>query len=428
MTSQDADVVVVGAGPAGAAAAHHLATAGADVLLLERSAFPRDKVCGDGLTPRAVSELTAMGVPTDPADGWQRTLGLRLVGGGRSYEFPWPQLSNFPDHGLVRSRHDLDEVLARHAERSGARLATCTAVTAPVREGDHGRVVGVVGHPVDGAGRRTGPDVTHRAPVVMAADGVSARLATAIGVARRTDRPLGVAARAYFTTPRHDDPWMESWLELWSGQPRRSALLPGYGWIFGLGDGTANVGLGVVGGRGAVPAVDLRALLRSWLATTPPHWQLDEDHQVGEVRSAALPMGFNRTPHLAAGMLLLGDAGGMVNPFNGEGIEYAMHSGRLAAEVAATALHARDGAARERALAAYPAGLRAELGGYFTLGRTFARLIEHPAVMAAAVRHGLPRPLVMHLVVKLLANLAEPRGGDVADRVVATLSRMAPAR
>ena len=105
------DVVVVGAGPAGSAAAHHLAAAGADVLLLERSAFPRDKVCGDGLTPRAVRELVAMGVPTDPADGWQRTLGLRLVGGGRSYEFPWPQLSGFPDHGLVRSRHDLDELL-----------------------------------------------------------------------------------------------------------------------------------------------------------------------------------------------------------------------------------------------------------------------------------------------------------------------------
>ncbi len=427
-TTRTADVVVVGAGPAGSAAAHHLAAAGADVALLERSAFPRDKVCGDGLTPRAVRELVAMGVGTRPEDGWHRTRGLRLVGGGRSYEFPWPQLSSFPDHGLVRTRHDLDEVLARHAARSGARLHERTAVTAPLREGQNGRVVGVVAHPVDDAGRRTGPDEHHRAPVVLAADGVSARLATSLGVARRTDRPLGVAARAYFTTPRHDDPWMESWLELWSGEPRRSPLLPGYGWIFGLGDGTANVGLGVVGGRAtSVPRVDLRALLRTWLATVPREWHLDEEHQVGEVRSAALPMGFNRTPHLASGMLLLGDAGGMVNPFNGEGIEYAMHSGRLAAEVTAAALAATDGAARERALGAYPAALRSELGGYFTLGRAFARLIEHPAVMGAAVRHGLPRPLVMRLVVKLLANLAEPRGGDAADRVVATLTRLAPA-
>ncbi len=428
MSSQDADVIVVGAGPAGATAAHHLAAAGADVLLLERSAFPRDKVCGDGLTPRAVRELVAMGVPTAPEAGWQRTRGLRLVAGGRAHEFPWPQLSSFPAHGLVRSRHDFDELLARHAAKGGARLVERTAVTAPVRDGANGPVVGVTARPVDDAGRRTGADTTHRAPLVLAADGVSARLATALGVARRTDRPLGVAARAYYTTPRHADPWMESWLELWSGEPRRSELLPGYGWIFGLGDGTANVGLGVVGGRGAVPGVDLRALLRAWLATVPPEWTLDEAHQVGEVRSAALPMGFNRTPHLAAGALLLGDAGGMVNPFNGEGIEYAMHSGRLAAEVAVQALAAPDAAGRARALTAYPSALRAEFGGYFALGRTFARLIEHPAVMAAAVRHGLPRRALMHLVVKLLANLAEPRGGDAADRVVTLLTRLAPSR
>ena len=428
MSSRDADVIVVGAGPAGATAAHHLAAAGADVLLLERSSFPRDKVCGDGLTPRAVRELVAMGVPTAPEDGWQRTKGLRLVGGGRAHEFPWPQLSSFPEHGLVRSRHDFDELLARHAAGSGARLVERTAVTAAVRDGENGPVVGGTARPVDDAGRRTGPDTTHRAPLVLAADGVSARLATALGVHRRTDRPLGVAARAYFTTPRHDDPWMESWLELWSGEPRRSTLLPGYGWIFGLGDGTANVGLGVVGGRGTPPGVDLRALLRAWLATVPAEWTLDEAHQVGEVRSAALPMGFNRTPHLAAGALLLGDAGGMVNPFNGEGIEYAMHSGRLAAEVALQALAAPGPAGRARALAAYPSALRGDFGGYFALGRTFARLIGHPAVMAAAVRLGLPRPAVMHLVVKLLANLAEPRGGDAADRVVTALTRLAPSR
>ncbi len=424
------DVVVVGAGPAGSAAARHLAAAGADVTLLEKASFPRDKICGDGLTPRAVRELGYLGVPTAESDGWHRTKGLRLVGGGRSHELPWPDLPSFPDHGLVRTRGDLDETLARHASAAGADLLERTMVTAPLRAGENGPVTGVSAHPVDERGRRAGDDVHHRAPVVLAADGVSARLATALGVQRRTDRPLGIAARAYFTTPRSHEPWMESWLELWSGEPRRSDLLPGYGWIFGLGDGTANVGLGVVRGRdsSARPPVDLRAVLRTWLAATPAGWTLDEDHQVGPVKSAALPMGFNRTPHLAHGMLLLGDAGGMVNPFNGEGIEYAMHSGRLAAEAVEAALAAADAPGRDRALAAYPAALRTELGGYFTLGRAFARLIEHPVVMASAVRLGLPRRSVMHLVVKLLANLAEPRGGDAADRIVTTLSTLAPSR
>ncbi|SDQ15183.1 geranylgeranyl reductase family protein [Quadrisphaera sp. DSM 44207] len=421
------DAIVVGAGPAGSSAARHLARAGLDVLLLEKGGFPRDKVCGDGLTPRAVRELAALGVPTD-GEGWQRTRGLRLVGGGRAHEIPWPELSSFPSYGLVRSRSDFDALLARHAVAGGARLLERTAASAPVLDDATGRVVGVRARAVDDAGRRAGPDVVHRAPVVLAADGVSARLATALGIARRTDRPLGTGVRAYFATPRSGDPWMESWLELWDGEPRRSRLLPGYGWIFGLGNGTANAGLGVVDtSRGPGPG-GLRALLRAWLATLPPQWQLDEAHQVGEVRSAALPMGFNRTPHASRGMLLLGDAGGMVNPFNGEGIEYAMHSGRLAAEVTAAALRAPGADARERALQAYPQALRAELGGYFTLGRAFARLISQPPVMAAAVRYGLPRPVVMRVVVKLLANLAEPVGGDAADRLVTALSRLAPAR
>lgn len=423
---RSADVLVVGAGPAGATAARHLAATGLDVLVLEKTSFPREKVCGDGLTPRAVRELLALGLDLSPENGWVRNRGLRIVGGGMRVELPWPELASYPSYGLVRPRLDMDQLLAEHARAAGARITERTTVTGALVDDRSGRVVGVRAHPVDERGRRAGEDVEHRAPVVLAADGVSARLALSVGLARREDRPMGVAVRTYYRSPRHDDDWMESWLELWDGEPGRSRLLPGYGWVFGVGDGTSNVGLGVLSSSSAYGKVDYRDLLRRWTATVPAEWQFDEAHREGPVLGAALPMGFNRTPQHHRGMLLLGDSGGMVNPFNGEGIAYAMESARLAAEVVVQAL-GRPDVDRLRALDAYPAAVRAAWGGYFTLGAVFVKMIGHPAVMEMATRHGLPRPVVMRLVVRLLANLTDARGGDALDRVVGGLQRLAPA-
>jgi len=414
---QDADVIVVGAGPGGSATAHALAQSGLDVLLLEKTAFPREKVCGDGLTPRAVKSLVDMGIDTSPANGFIHNRGLRILGGGVTLELPWPELATYPSYGLVRTRLDFDDLLAQHAQKEGARLQVLTNVTGPVVEG--GRVVGVTA--------KVGPDkvpATFRAPVTIACDGVSARLAIAQGISKRDDRPMGVAVRRYYESPRHDDDMLESWLEL---RTPSGDLLPGYGWVFGVGDGTSNVGLGILNTTKAWQDTNYKDLMARWTASMPKEWQYDEEHAVGPLRGAALPMGFNRQPHYRDGMLLVGDAAGAVNPFNGEGIAYALESGRLAAEAVGQALARPEGPQRERALEGYPQAMKSAYGGYFTLGRVFVSLIGNPQVMKVATRYGLPRPLLMKFTLKLLANLTDPRGGDALDRVVNGLVKLAPA-
>ena len=413
----EADVIVVGAGPSGSATAYYLAQAGLDVLLLEKSRFPREKVCGDGLTPRAVKALVAMGVPISEDDGWLRNKGLRVIGAGLRLELPWPELTSYPGYGLVRTRMDFDQRLAHRARTVGARLIEGITVTGPVRDDRTGRIVGVTARP-DG-----GEQQVYRARLVIAADGNSSRLSVAMGLRKRDDRPIGVAVRAYYTSPRHDDDYLESWLDLWDA----GRLLPGYGWIFGMGDGTSNIGLGLLNTSAAFGNTDYHALLRRWLAGMPPEWGFTEENRVGPVRGAALPMAFNRTPHYTNGLLLVGDAAGMVNPFNGEGIAYAMESGEIAARTVAQALAWPDAAGTERVLHGYPRVLADAYGGYYALGRTFVKAIGRPELMRFATRHAMSRPALMRFALKLLGNLTDPRG-DASDRLINALTRLAPAR
>jgi len=414
-----ADVIVVGAGPGGSTTAYHLARHGLDVLLLEKAEFPREKVCGDGLTPRAVKQLVTMGVDVT-GDGWLRNRGLRVIGAGVRLELDWPDLASYPDYGLTRTRLDFDDILARRAVAAGAKLRTNTTVTGPVVDERTGRVVGV-------RATSAGQSQEYKARLVVAADGVSGRFPLSMGVNKRSDRPIGVAVRRYYRSPRHDDEFLESWLELRS-KASGDRLLPGYGWIFGMGDGRVNVGLGVLNSSVDFGKSNYREMLVDWLGSTPADWGMnDEANADGPILGAALPMGFNRVPHYTRGVMLVGDSGGMVNPFNGEGIAYAMESAALAAEVAVQALAEPDAVRRERALHFYPAELRARYGGYFRLGNWFVKIIGHPEIIRFATRHGMPHPTLMRFVLKLLANLTDQRGGDVMDRVINAMTRVVPA-
>ncbi|MQA61462.1 MAG: geranylgeranyl reductase family protein [Actinophytocola sp.] len=419
---EDAEVIVVGAGPAGATVATYLARAGLDVLLLEKTTFPREKVCGDGLTPRGVKQLIDLGIDTRQEAGWVHSTGLRILAGDIKLELPWPDLTSYPPYGVSRTRHDFDQLIAQTAQKAGARLLERTTVTEAITDERTGRVVGVKA--------KVGPEktpVSYRAPLVLACDGVNAKLARSVGIERHEKRPMGVAVRRYYRSPRHDDPLIEGHLELWDrSDPANPKLLPGYGWAFPLGDGTVNVGLGMLSTSTAFRNTDYRALLRTWLDSTPEEWGYREENAVGKIGGAGLPMGFNRTPHYRDGLLLLGDAGGMVSPFNGEGISAAMESAQLAAEFVVQALARPAGPSRERALHGYPLALKDMMGGYYRLGNVFAKAIGNPKVMRAATRYGLRIEKLLPLIYKGLSGCYDAKGGDGVDRLIAVASRLTP--
>jgi geranylgeranyl reductase family protein len=416
---EDAQVIVVGAGPAGSATALHLARAGVDVLLLEKGGFPREKVCGDGLTPRGVHQLVRMGVDID-APGWHRTRGMRWVRGGREVLIDWPALGRYPDFGLTRSRYDFDEILARHAVKAGARLRTGVRATAPLLD-RAGRITGV--HAAAGPEARP---ALYRAPVVVAAEGASARTALAMGLERDTRAPMATAVRRYYRSPRADDPYLELWADLRCSRTGRH--LPGYGWIFPLGDGRVNVGLGGMPHR-KHGAVDLRASMDLWLERLPADWGVSEESAQSPLRGAALPMGFNRRPQYGRGLLLVGDSAGMISPWSGEGIAQALEAGEVAAETVAQALTRPEGARREHALHRYPAELQRVWGRYYRLGNLAARQV-FGRIGYGPLLHDrvMDSPVLLATMARLLTQLTDTPAQDRIDTVLNTLIRLTPAR
>lgn len=416
----EADVLVVGAGPGGSAAAYHLARHGVDTLVVDRAGFPREKVCGDGLTPRGVRAMLGMGVdPDDP--GFVRVKGLRVYGRNALLELPWPDLQDFPDYGLVRTRMDLDHLLVKQAAKAGATVWERAEAVTPLT--DRGWVAGARVRPLEDGSKRGGGEagetVEVRARFVLAADGASSRFGGQAGVRRDPARPLGIAARRYYRTSRPLQPWFEAWLDLWDGD----SMLPGYGWVFPVTGDVVNVGAGLLNTFHGFKDMSARRVFDLFVRSLQPGWEIDDDHADGPVLSGPLPMGMNRRPLAVPGMLLVGDAGGIVNPFNGEGIAYAMESGEMAAELVHEALvKGRPGLAHT-----YPTALRERYGRYFSIGRAFVRAIGNPAVMRTATRYGLPREWVMRFAMRIMANLTDGRKGDVQDKIMYALERLAPA-
>jgi geranylgeranyl reductase family protein len=413
----ECDVLVVGAGPSGSACAYWLAKAGYDVLLVERKSFPREKTCGDGLTPRSVRQLEDMGLAHE-LSACHRYDGLRSHGFGRSLELPWPSVPGLPSYGYVVTRKDLDAMVSEHAAKAGATVWQHTEATEAVREGDALRGAQLVAKGEDGCTARV------RARYVVVADGANSRFGWSLGNQRNRAYPQGMALRGYWSSPRHDEPWIDSWLDL---KDQAGNAMPGYGWIFPLGDGRVNVGVGLLTTSAKWKGANTTQMLEAFTNFVPKSWGLSPETCLGPATGGRLPMGLSVGPRSGPSHLVVGDASGMINPFNGEGIAYGYETGRLAADVLDQALASGD----PSALRQFEQRLQAEYGMYYRVGRAFVRAISRPPVMRACTLTGMYSRPLMEWLLRIMSNMLRPDEvgpAEAAYKAVVALANAKPVR
>jgi geranylgeranyl reductase family protein len=405
--STEFDVAIVGGGPAGAAAAHHLATRGHSVVVCEKKSFPREKTCGDGLTPRAVKVLEEMGLGGE-LRSWERVRGLRVHAASRTLELAFPQLDEYRDFGLMKPRKDLDRIVLENAEVAGAKVLYSTEVERPLF--DRGVCSGFVA-------KRDGGHEEITAKWVICAEGAGTRFGRSLGRVRKLDYPMGLAIRQYFESPMQHSGWFDAYLDVRSEKDS----LPGYGWVFPVGDGTVNAGVGLLSTFGGWRNVNLHDLQRAFIAGLPEEWEVNFDTVCSKPRAGRLFMGQSVWPPHGPGFLLAGDAAGMINPCNGEGIAYGYETGRIAARHVDEAL--RSGS--NPSLSEYTKELEVTYGPYYRLGRRFVKLLGHPVVMEKLVSAGMRSHAVMNFALTILANLEDSKPKTADQRGLWFLKKLA---
>ena len=404
------DVAVVGGGPSGAATAHYLASKGHSVLVCEKKTFPREKTCGDGLTPRAVKVLDEMGLGPE-LETWEKVRGLRVHGAGRSMELPFPELEEWCNYGLVKPRKDLDQTVLNHAEDAGAKVVYGMQVKEPIFEA--GTLVGFVA-------KRDGEEEHVRAKLTVCAEGAATKFAQSLGRTRDEGYPMGFAIRQYFKSPLEHSGWFDAYLDIRA----EGETLPGYGWVFPVGDGTVNVGVGLLSTFKGFREVKLDKLQRAFVGQLPPEWGVNYDTVCSKPRAGRLFMGGSVRPPHGPGFVLVGDAAGFVNPCNGEGIAYAYETGRIAGRHIDEALDHGS----SLCLDGYTTELKETYGPYYRLGRKFVQKIGNPALMEKLVSMGMHSKRIMNLALTILANLEDPDARNIDQKGLRMMKKLAELR
>ncbi|MCW2747875.1 MAG: FAD-linked oxidoreductase [Nocardioidaceae bacterium] len=396
------DVLVVGAGPAGSSAAAWAARHGAEVLLADMAYFPRDKTCGDGLTPRAIAELNLLGLE-DWILGHGKNVGLRAAGFGQELLLRWPG-GSLPDYGSAVPRTELDAKIRDVALASGVTpFDGAKAVDAERDPG--GRVTGVIFEVGKEKLRHT-----VRCNRVIVADGVRSTLGNALGREWHRETAYGVAGRSYVKSGRSDDPWISSHLEL---RGEQGQLLSGYGWVFPLSDGEVNLGVGTLATAKRPANLQIRPLMEFYASLRRKEWELGDELRAPT--SALLPMGGAVSGVAGPNWVLIGDAAGCVNPLNGEGIDYGLETGRVAAELMQT---------QTDLSLAWPALLREHYGEAFSIARRLAGLITVPRLLPAAGPVGMRSHRLMTIALRVMGNLVTDEDRDMTARAWRFAGRM----
>lgn len=403
----EVDVAIVGGGPSGAAAAHLLATKGHNVLVVEKKDFPREKTCGDGLTPRAVKQLSLMGLD-DEISTWETVRGLRIYSANDSMELPFPELHDWPGYGLVKPRKDLDSIVLSNAEQAGAKVLFHTQAVAPIFDG--GVCRGFVA-------KRDGDTEEIHARYVICAEGAATKFGRSLGRQRDLSYPMGLAIRQYFRSPMESSGWFEAFLNVRS----RNDALPAYGWVFPVGDGTVNAGVGLLSTYGKWREVNLHSLQHDFISSLPAEWQINEQTVCSKPRAGRLFMGGSVYPPHGPGFLMTGDAAGYINPCNGEGIAYGYETGRMAAHHIHEALQGKP----VPTLTAYTQDLEDTYGAYYRLGRRFVKVIGHPALMEKLVSLGMHSRTIMNFTLTFLANLEDSKAKSYDQLAVKFMRKLA---
>jgi menaquinone-9 beta-reductase len=381
-----ADLLVIGGGPAGAAAAIRAAHAGVRVIVFEKGPHGRDKVCGDGLTPRAVAALEDLKIDLSSA---HRIDGLRMIAGKQRRELSWATPGRFPDHGAVWPRHRFDAHLIDAAIVAGADVRFGVDAQ-PVIDG--GRVTGVV----------AGGEV-FTAPLTILAAGAQGAAAKALGAVRDPAEPFGLAIRAYAETPRHADRHLEACLSL---RDEHGTAVPGYGWMFPAGDGTVNIGVGALSTMKGFKKLNLNTLIEQYAAQVGDEWSLGP--LLDKPKAWRLPMSSLRRH--GPGWLAIGDAAGFINPMNGEGIDYGLESGTLAVD--------RYLVHPETAPATYDQLVGERFDAFLRTGRRFSFLIGHPYLLRAGLRVAVGTQTAAEITLAVMGNLIDNETPGVAGRVL----------